>query len=476
MIRINEILEEANKKWKNKNFIYEKHEQKYIPITYGDFIAKSNSLANNLLSYDLKDKKIMIYGKDSIDYMITDLAILAYVGISVNIDKQTKEDELADIIKKIKIDVIMFDKEKEQIINNLKPKFSNVKFLCMQEEIVKLELSNKLIKFEEKDMEQCSKIIFSSGTTSNPKGVMLSLKNIFHGWEPLQKRVPLCEDDVDYMFIPLHHTYGNIYNFLYSFLSGLRIYLCSGIDKIEQELKEVNPTVFCGVPWIFEKIYNIDNVNFKYAFGNRIKYLFCGGAIFNPEIRKVYKENKLPMYESYALTEVASSFALEYKNFDDFESGGTIYENIDVKIINKDSKGIGEILVKGDNVFLGYANNEELTKRVFTEDGYFITGDYGYIKDNKIYIKGRKNNIISGANGENVYPKEIEKKLKEYDSDILRINAFLEDNKVHYKIFIKENSCVNLDDIIKDYNSKATNKDCIKFYEIIYTSKKSFKE
>ena len=182
------------------------------------------------------------------------------------------------------------------------------------------------------------------------------------------------------------------------------------------------------------------------------------------------------MYESYALTEVASSFALEYKNFDDFESGGTIYENIDVKIINKDSKGIGEILVKGDNVFLGYANNEELTKRVFTEDGYFITGDYGYIKDNKIYIKGRKNNIISGANGENVYPKEIEKKLKEYDSDILRINAFLEDNKVHYKIFIKENSCVNLDDIIKDYNSKATNKDCIKFYEIIYTSKKSFKE
>lgn len=475
MIRINKMLNEAHEKWNNKNFIYEKHGQEYVPITYGKFIEKANSLAHKLLDYGLKDNKILIYGKDSIDYMITDLAVLAHVGISVNVNKQTKEEELSDIINKIKINVIIFDKDKEPIIDNLKLKFPNVKFLCMQDEIEKLNFSDKLFEFEEKDIDQCSKIIFSSGTTSNPKGVMLSLRNMFHGWIPLQKRIPLCEDDIDYLFIPMHHTYGNIYNFLYAFLSGLSIYLCSGVDKIQQELREVNPTVFCGVPWIFEKIYNEDSENFKYAFGNRIKYLVCGGAKFNPKIRRAYKENDLPMYETYALTEVASSFAIEYKNNDDFESGGTIFENIDVKITNRDKNGVGEIVVKGDNIFLGYANNEDLTKSVFTEDGYFITGDYGYIKDNKIYIVGRKNDIISGANGENVYPKEIEKKLKEYSSDILKVQAFLKDSRVTYKIFIKENSNIKIEEIIENYNGQVTNKDCIKFYEKIY-SNKNFKE
>ena len=233
----------------------------------------------------------------------------------------------------------------------------------------------------------------------------------------------------------------------------------------------MNPTVFCGVPWIFEKIYNEDIENFKYAFGSRIKYLVCGGAKFNPKIRKAYKENNLPIYETYALTEVASSFAIEYKNNNDFESGGTIFENIDVKIINKNNNGIGEIVVKGDNIFLGYANNEKLTNSVFTKDGYFITGDYGYIKDNKIYIEGRKNDIISGANGENVYPKEIEKRLKEYSTDIYKVQALLKDGKINYKIFIKENSNINIERIIENYNSKVTNKDCIKFYEIVYSDR-----
>lgn len=475
MIKINKMLNEAYKKWENKNFIYEKHEQEYIPITYGEFIKKSNSLAHKLLDYGLKDNRILIFGKNSIDYMITDLAVLAYVGISVNINKQTKEEELSDIIDKLEIDAVIYDKDKNQIIDNLKNRFPNKIFLCMQNEIANLDFLDKFYEFDEKNADQCSKIIFSSGTTSNPKGVMLSLRNIFHGWEPLQKRIPLCEDDIDYLFIPMHHTYGNIYNFLYSFLSGLSIYLCSGIDKIQQELKEVNPTVFCGVPWIFEKIYNEDKENFKYAFGSRIKYLVCGGAKFNPKIRKAYKKNDLPMYETYALTEVSSSFAIEYKNNNDFESEGTIFENIDVKIINKNNNGIGEIVVKGDNVFLGYVNNQELTKSVFTSDGYFMTGDYGYINDNKLYIVGRKSDVIIGDNGENVYPKEIEKNLKEYCNDIIKLQAYLLNGKVNYKIFIKEDSDVNIDKIIEEYNSKSTKKDCIKYYKKIY-SNRSFKD
>ena len=181
------------------------------------------------------------------------------------------------------------------------------------------------------------------------------------------------------------------------------------------------------------------------------------------------------MLEAYALTETASSFSIEYPNKDDFESAGTIFENIDVKIINKDKNNIGEIVVKGDNVFLGYVNNKELTKSVFTSDGYFMTGDYGYIKDNKLYIVGRKSDVIIGDNGENVYPKEIEKKLKEYCKDILKLQAFLVNEKVNYKIFINEDSDADIDKIIEEYNNKSTKKDRIKFYEIIYSNQINFK-
>ena len=182
------------------------------------------------------------------------------------------------------------------------------------------------------------------------------------------------------------------------------------------------------------------------------------------------------MFEAYALTETASSFCIEYPNKDDFESVGTIFENIDVKIINKNKDNIGEIIVKGPNVFLGYVNNEKLTKSVFTEDGYFITGDYGYIDNNKLYIVGRKSDVIIGENGENVYPKEIEKVLKEYSPDIIKVQAFLVDNKVNYKIYIKEYSDINIEDIIADYNSKATKKDFVKFYKTIYSKQMNFKE
>ena len=165
------------------------------------------------------------------------------------------------------------------------------------------------------------------------------------------------------------------------------------------------------------------------------------------------------------------NFAFRYK----LDISKKNWKNIDVKVINENKNGIGEIAVKGDNVFLGYINNQELTKSVFTSDGYFLTGDYGYIKNKKIYIVGRKSDVIVGDNGENVYPKEIEKNLKEYCNDITKLQAYLVNGKVKYKIFIKENSDANIDKIIEEYNSKSTKKDYIKYYKKIY-SNRSFKQ
>ena len=437
MIKIDSIIKNAYEKWVDKDYIFEKEDNEFKAIKLGAFINKVNSFAHELLSKGLKDKKIIIVGPNSTYYMIADLAVLAYVGTCVNVNCQTGKDEMIEIIKSLKIDAIIYDERLKDLFNYIKNEFSEIEYIGMQSTIDNLNIDVSLFDLEGKDENVCAKIIYSSGTTSDPKGIMLSIKNIFSGWIPLQKRTPFTENDSTYLFLPLHHTYANIYNFLYSLLSGISIYLCSGIENIEKELKEVNPTIFCAVPLIYKKIYANNIESLKTAFGTNIKYLYCGGSKFDSEIRKQYKLCGLPMFEAYALTETASSLSIEYPNKDDFESVGTIFENIDVKVINENKNGIGEIAVKGDNVFLGYINNQELTKSVFTSDGYFLTGDYGYIKDKKLYIVGRKNDVIVGDNGENVYPKEIEKKLKEYCKDIVKLQVHLLNGKINYKIIIK---------------------------------------
>ncbi len=474
-MKINNIIQSAYEKWKEREYVFEKREGVYQSITYGDFIAKVTGLATALINNGLKDKKIMVIGPNSIYYMITDLAVLAYVGTTVNVNFQTGKEELVSIVKSLGIDAIIYDERLENVLKEVQAEVQLVQCDSMQLLIDNIQITDPHFDFDEKDENACAKIIYSSGTTSTPKGIMLSLKNIFSGWEPLQKRTPFTEEDVVYLFLPLHHTYANIYNFLFSFLSGLRIYLSSGTENIGKELLEVNPTIFCAVPLIYKKLYEGYGDKISIAFGNRIKYLYCGGAKFDPELRKTYKLAGLPMFEAYALTETASSFSIEYPNQDDYESVGTIFENIDVKLLNQNEEGIGEIVVKGDNVFLGYTNNEELTKSVFTDDGYFITGDYGYIKDHKLYLTGRKSDVIIGENGENVYPKEIEKMLKSMSEDILKLHAFLVDSKVNYKIFVKENSSLDVEDLIQEYNAKATKKDCIKFYEIVYSNQTNLK-
>lgn len=473
-MNINKLIIESYNKYSNKNFVYEKTNKKYKPITYKQFITKMTQLAKRLINLNLKNKNILIYSKNSINYMITDLSIISYVGTAVNINEQTKLEELNLIIKELNIDAVLYDSTKEETINTIKKIYPKVQFICIDELVKSIKNRKPIFDLPAKNHNICSKIVFSSGTTSNPKGAMLSLKNILSGYEPLQKRANLNENDTIYLFLPLHHTYANIYNFIYGFISGLEIYLSTCIQNLSAELQETKPTIFCAVPLVYKNIYKIAGDKLKHAFGPNIRRLFCGGAKFESEIRRVYKEAGLPLCEAYALTETASSFSIEYFNNNDFESVGTIFENLDVKIINK-KNGVGDIVVKGDSVFLGYINNESLTKQSFTEDGYFITGDIGYIKNNKLYLTGRKQRILIGDNGENIYPKEIERKLKKISENILKVKCQLINNKLSCDIYV---SNINIDtsSIINTYNKQVTKKDIIKEYKIHNKSELSFKE
>ena len=377
MFQLEKTLENNCLKWKDKEHIFDKVNGVYRGITYGDFLTRTRSLASYLISLGFKNKSVMIYGKNSYllsrglkkksiliygnnscKYMMADLAVLQYVGISVCISKEWKEMQIMQAIELLDISCVLYDEEKEEMIRNVAAACPSVMFVSFHKALENTMESEK-ISLEETDPDTCCKIVFSSGTTAAPKAVMLSKRNIFAGLDSLYRRCPFDENDVDFLVLPLSHTYAGIYNFLYSLVFGFSIYICSDISVIAQEILEANPTVFCGVPLIYKRLYEGYGSNLSKAFGSRIKYLFCGGVLMEESLRLEYKNAGLDIMDAYALTETASTFAIQYPNDPDTKTAGTIAEEVDVKIIDRNADGVGEVVIKGENVFLGYAGNPE---------------------------------------------------------------------------------------------------------------------
>lgn len=478
MRSVSQIIKNAYEEFGDRNFVYTKRAGKYEPITYKVFIEKADALAHLLIDRGLRDRNIMIIGKNSVDYMIADLAITAYVGACANVNPGLSASAIEQIIEDDDMACVFYDEDLREKLAPVKRKHPHVIFRELQPTIAGLHRNKTLFDFEDKSPDVCSKIIFTSGTTDKPKGVMLSLRNILHGWEPLYARTHFGDNGIEvvYVFLPLSHTYCDIYNFLYSFLYGPELYLCSDTNKIAQELLEVRPTAFCAVPIIYRRLYDTYGENISRAFGDRIKYLYVGGAVFDKKLRRFYKNHGVPILEAYALTEVASSFAVDYPDPEDLESTGVIYENIDVKIINQDENGIGDIVVKGDNVFLGYINEPEKTAAAFTPDGYFITGDYGYVKGGKIYVLGRSQDVVVGENGENVYLAEILTALDKIDDIVAKITGSVrKDGKILYKIYAKPGLEDRISALIKKYNMETMKKDRINYYDIVSSEEIHFK-
>ena len=287
-----------------------------------------------------------------------------------------------------------------------------------------------------------------------------------------------------YLFLPLSHTYGGIYNLLACLYFGMELYLCSDTDKMFEELQMTNLSIFCAVPLIYERVYamlgeelikeaqinknEIAIQKIKSLFGGNIKHLFCGGAKQNTEIRKFYKDIGLCILEAYALTETASSLSIEYPDSESTTSVGTVFEDIEVKIANPDENGHGEILVRGNNVALGYYKNEKETQKAFDQDGYFHTGDIGYTDEkNQLFFIGRKKRVIIFSNGENIYPNEIEALIMKNEG-IRKAKVFEKNNKLVAELYVKDGA--NATKIIKNVNEALPSYKQIKDFDVVIDS------
>jgi len=297
------------------------------------------------------------------------------------------------------------------------------------------------------DESSLSLINYTSGSTGSPKGVMLNGRSISNNIEVGMKMLPVDPGQRLVSMLPLAHMFGQVCELLYPLCSGTHIYFLTKSPTpsiLLKALNDVQPYLVVTVPLVIEKIYKtkLDPTLSKWvirtfwhipgigdiikgrvkkglrnAFGGKLRYFICGGAAMNPIVEKCLMDIHFPLSIGYGMTECGPLIGGNPPKYFKARTGGVPVMNMEVKIDNPNEAGIGEILVKGENVMLGYYKNPEATKAVFTEDGWMRTGDLGRLDRKKnIYIKGRCKTMFLGASGQNIYPEEIEDKLNNQEA------------------------------------------------------------
>lgn len=438
--------------------IKEKKEDKieYKNITYTQLLKDINALGTALYEKGLQGKRIAIIGKNQYHWAISHLACLLGGIVSVPLDKDLQENELEESLIRSKVNAIIFDEKLTDKIQVVKEnqKTNIQEYICMSNiegfENIKqlLKKGKELLKRGKQDFvnhEVDSKgmniLLFTSGTTSKSKAVMLSQYGIATNVYDMQIVETFLPTDVNIAFLPYHHIFGST-AMVVMLACGVKTVFPDGLRYIKQNLQEYQVSVFIGVPLLVDKMYaNIEKEiekqgktklikvatkvsNFLLKFridirrklfkqiidglGGKMRFVVAGGAPFDSRTERKFNEFGIHMVQGYGLTETSPVIAAENDKYAKYGSVGIPMKHTEVKIVNKDENGIGEITVKGPNVMLGYYENEEATKEVM-QDGWFHTGDLGYLdKDGYLFITGRKKDMIVLKNGKKVFPEELE--------------------------------------------------------------------
>ena len=457
---IKEIIYNSVKMYPNHvAFVTKKIKEKgieYKNTTYKRMLDEINALGSALYKLGLKGKRVAICGRNRYEWAISHLSCLLGGMVSVPLDKELQVEELEDSLVRSKAEAIVFDEKYEEKINTIKENGkTNVKvYICMSKlknfiNIPDLiEEGQKIIKDGNKDYINCeidshamSILLFTSGTTSKSKAVMLAQYGIAVNVYNMQLVEDIRDTDVNIAFLPFHHIFGSTC-MIVMLACGVKTVFTDGLRYIQQNLKEYKVSVFVGVPLLVDKMYeNIEKEIAKQnktkliefakglsncllklhidirrklfkqvidGLGGEMRFVISGGAPLDKRTEKGFNDLGIKMVQGYGLTETSPVIAAENFKQVKYGSVGIPLKDVQVEIVNKDDKGIGEIRVKGPNVMLGYYENEEATKEVL-KDGWFYTGDLGYIdKKGFLFITGRQKDMIVLKNGKKVFPEELE--------------------------------------------------------------------
>lgn len=471
------------------------HKSEYRPIKYAQLREDIDRMGTRLIEMGLKDKKVALIGENSYEWVVSYLAVVNGTGVVVPLDKELPGHEISNLLNRSQADAIIFsDKQESKVIEALREN-ENIKIKInmkpskeeegiydwaklMQEGRELLRGGNRKFIDAVIDREAMCSLLFTSGTTGLAKGVMLSHKNISANVYNMSKYVKIKKPGVGLSVLPMHHTYELTCHIFTGIYQGITIAICEGLRYIQQNMKETRATVMVAVPAIFEVMHrkvwkqaeatgadgkmkrmmalsrktrmfnNLDVMRKIFSkihtsLGNNIDLFIAGGAAINPQVIRDYEALGIPMMQGYGMTENAPIIAVNRDRYSKADSVGKPMPGTEVRIVEPDDDGVGEIICKGPSVMIGYYDNPEATAEVL-RDGWLYTGDYGRFDDEGfLYICGRKKNVIVTKNGKNIFPEEIECLLQE--------QPFIEEVLVYGTIDKKGGDTIVRAEIFPDY-------------------------
>ncbi len=460
---IKDVLVSSTEQFSEKTAFLVKHKgsENYHPVTFKQFKTEVDALGTALIGLGLKNGRVAIISENRYEWAVSYMAVVNGTGVVVPLDKELPENEIENLLVRSKADAVIFSANCRDHIIHISKRIDFIKhyidmdgqddnehgFIPLKSLIDKglQRVAEGCMDFinAEIDPEIMSILLFTSATTDKSKAVMLCHRNIAENLMAMSSMLNIVPSDIFLSVLPLHHTYENTCGFLCPFYRGAAIAYCEGLRHIPKNLQESKATVMLAVPLIFEAIYRriwdqaaknpevlkklkfgiklsnllkkvgIDITKKLFAqihnnFGGNLRVFISGAAGIDPEVAKGFRSLGIFFVQGYGLTECSPIVALNRDvDFKD-DAAGLPLPGLDIRIDNPGADGIGEIVVRGKSVFMGYYEDPETTAHVM-EDGWFHTGDLGYMDNAKfVYITGRKKNVIVTKNGKNIYPEEIE--------------------------------------------------------------------
>lgn len=465
---LKDVVDNRFEKYGSKVAFLEKDgTSKYNEITYKEVKDKINFLGTIFLNkFNLKDKKIAVIGENSYRWYITYMATICGVGVIVPLDKELPANEILNLVKRSNTKCIVYSSRREELINQIRDKLDDdIIYINMNiTEHNESSFSFDKLLDEGKDMIEAGEnsyleaeilkdefrvLLFTSGTMSTSKGVMLSHKNLIANTIACYKLLPQAYKLTFISILPIHHTYEFSITYMYATFMGARVGICEGLKSMSKNIKELKPDVLVVVPAIIEKVnqkieksindsgkttminmakkittnlskigIDLRRVVFKQVlenFGGNLKYLLCGAAPLDKDLIRKMESYGFIFMQGYGATE--ASPLISATTLDNRVAGtvGKAVYGTEVRVDLSDNEdgnsNVGEIIAKGDNIMLGYYEDDEKTNETLRK-GWFYTGDLGYFDSRgNLVVTGRCKNVIVTSNGKNIYPEEIEKEI-----------------------------------------------------------------
>lgn len=445
-------------------FMLKNAEGTYYKLTYTNFRDDIHALGAALRSLGAHGEKIAVMGHNSYMWITTYLATLTGADVIVPVDKELLFDDINTILTVSEAKYLFIDTKSLKKVEEHKELLpEELQIVLMDEEEDRdgylgygalMKLGKKLVVENsvhyteylnvEINPDECAVIIFTSGTSGLAKAVMLSQTNICFVITSNSSVADIGPGDRHLSVLPMHHTFECTIGILAPLYNGCCISFCESLLHLVKNMQEVQPTVFVTVPLMLEKVHGriMKAVSDKKGgklklgmgkvlasaagamgmdmndkifseitknFGGKLRLIIIGAAAVRPDVVKDFKTFGITSYIGYGLTECAPLVSCNHDQLFTIDTVGVPIPGVDVKVINADAQGIGELCVKGPNVMLGYYQDEASTREVIDEYGWFHTGDLGSIdEDGTIRFNGRIKNVIVTKNGKNIYPEEIE--------------------------------------------------------------------